>query len=264
MNLLSINGNLVMNDKKQIISLFKQLKIGSRQIGVFDQCKGAWCRGRLVEFTNNGIIMHCPELNEFSTPFVFLCQLAFSFSKRFSFILPLHLTNNQVHLNFPTFLFPITKVIGYHRNNSQRQNFRVQSNEDMKTISISNPSNAQPHTLTGQLTDISAGGIGISVDMETLQFLEDTQNFLITINYHVGINKKIYKSENSDQIEIIATLRNIRDLANRRIQLGFSFEIEHNSHIDFRAATQKLLNYVAERQRQVLKRRITTKDTPSK
>lgn len=243
-----------MNDRHKIREIFKLLKFSSRQIGFFNQRSGNWCRASLTDIQDSKIYVECPGLENFDSPYIFLGQLVFSFARRYSFISKLEHQGKKAMFSTPSFMLPITKVLGKEDHKSQRENYRVKPGEEENLISFYNliDGSAQK-TLQGKLTDISAGGLGFSIDMQTLQGIGEGNQFMLIFDLNT-------KEDVGQHIEMIATLRNARPLRHQRVQLGFSFHLEGNPQVDFNLFNKKLRSYVALRQRQILKKRVSTRD----
>lgn len=243
-----------MNDLRKIREIFQSLKPDSRQIGFFNQRSGNWCRASLKHIRNSDILIDCSGLEAFPSPFVFLGQLAFSFSRRYSFIATLNQQGEATTFATPRFMLPITKVMGEEDHSTKRENYRVKPGEKESLISFYNLNNGSAQQLLkSELTDISAGGLGLSIDMLTLQDIGEGDQFMLIFDL-------ITTSDEEEGIEMVATLRNARPLRHQRIHLGFSFHPENNPLIDFNLFNKKLRHYVAQRQRQILKKRISTRD----
>lgn len=243
-----------MNDLQKIRELFQLLKPGSRQIGFFNQRNGNWCRASLKGVQESKVLIECPGLEEFPSPFVFLGQLAFSFSRRYSFIASLTFQGETTTFKTPTFMLPITKVLGEEEHSSKRESYRVKPDEEESVISFYNLlSGSAQDFLKGELTDVSAGGLGLSIDMHTLQGIGEGDQFMLI--FDLSTSKEV-----EEHIEMVATLRNARPLRHQRVQLGFSFHPDSNPEIDFKIFNKKLGSYIALRQRQILKKRISTRD----
>lgn len=250
-----------MKNNEMVVSTFKEIKIGSRHIGIFHATTGNWVRAELKEKHSDHFLMLSHGLRNFPQSHMYLCQLAFSFIRRFSFITEIIQDNGQLQLKIPKFFLPIHKADGPEDASSKRENYRVSPNEENIPVSFyPKAANKPSKILQGHLSDISTGGIGISVDDVTLQTIGNNNRFIIEFDSNSGLKDDKGKPLIKSIIELDSRLCNARPLRNQRVNLGFSFFIDNNPIMSSGNITHKISNYVASRQRQMIQKRINVRD----